>query len=185
MKNTTYDFSSSQINLPQPISQKIVKWGQKNIPDKEIFKDPKDPGFGRENEIHVTVLYGIHGNNVDSIKKVLKDVKPFKIKLGKVKIFDKSDKFDVVHIDVISPELKKLNSKFCCSLAYTNKYKKYQPHITIAYLKHGEGSKYVGNTDFENKEFQADHVIFSPKEGDKEKILLNEGEFKSFLGLVD
>lgn len=60
MKNAKYDYSSIHVDVPKDISDDIIKWGRKEISDREIFVMPRDPGLGREDEIHVTVLYGLH-----------------------------------------------------------------------------------------------------------------------------
>lgn len=183
MKNTTYSYSSVQVNLPSDLSKEIIQWGEDNISENIIYRDPKESGYGREDEIHVTVLYGLHSQSSKETRMVVKDVKPFEIELGKIKIFDTSDFFDVVMIDVKSDELHKLNRKLRYKVNYTNKYSKYQPHVTIAYVKHGNGKQYVGNTSFEKKKFIANHVVFSSKAGEKEKIKINENnqQFSSFM----
>ena len=183
MNNVKYSFSSVQINLPNDLSKKIVNWGKNNIDDDIIFRDPTNPTFGRENEIHVTVLYGIHSKVSKDTRMLVKNVKPFTIRLGKISIFDTSDFFDVVKIEVDSKELHDLNKSFRHKLTYTNKYKGYKPHVTIAYVKHGKGKQFVGKTPFLGSSFEADHVMFSSREGGKEKIKLNEsiGNFTNFM----
>ncbi len=170
MNNTKYSFSSTQINLPKDLADSIIKWGKETIPDNEIFKDPSDPSFGREDEIHVTVLYGIHSDSSLESKKLIDREKPFTIELGKIGVFTTNDQFDVVKINVNSPELHSLNKKLVNNLEHTNKFKEYQPHITVAYLKKGKGWKYQGNNVFNGKLFQVDHVYFSSKNGKKTKI---------------
>lgn len=181
----TYDYSSTQFNLPLDVANKIIKWGKENIPEKILYIDPeKKTSYGRETEIHVTVLYGITSDSSLRTRALLKNQKSFEIKLGKISIFDTSDLFDVVKIEVMSPELHKLNQKFCNGLAYENKYSKYIPHVTIAYVKHGEGKKYNGLTPFQGIKINVDNVLFSPKSRTgKEKITFNESitSFGSFL----
>lgn len=183
MKNGKYSFSSVQINLPGDLSKRIIRWGKDHIDYDIIFRDPNNPNFGRENEIHVTVLYGLHSKVSTETRMISKEVKPFKIRLGKISIFDKSDLFDVVKIEVHSERLHALNKTFRKKVNYTSKYPKYQPHVTIAYVKHGEGKQYVGKSPFKGEEFEADHIIFSSKEGSKERIKLNEsvGTFSHFI----
>jgi len=183
MNNVKYSFSSVQINLPKDLSKKIIAWGKQHIPDEVVFRDPENPSFGRENEIHITVLYGLHSKVSKDTRMIVKDVKPFTIELGKISIFDHSDLFDVVKIEVHSPALHKLNKKLCDNVSYTSKYKTYKPHVTIAYVKHGKGKDYVGKTPFKGETFEANHVVFSSREGSKERIKLNEsiGNFTNFM----
>lgn len=169
MNNVKYSFSSVHVNLPEALANDIIRWGRENIPESEIFKDPEDPSFGREDEIHVTVLYGLHSDSAQDTKKVLLTQKPFTIELGKISIFS-HEKFDVIKIDIHSPELHKLNKKMTDCVTYTNKFKEYTPHVTIAYVKKGKGWKYSGKTEFNEKMFEANEVCFSSRAGKKIKI---------------
>lgn len=171
MNNVKYSFSSVHINLPKTLSEEIINWGKKNIPESEVFKNPDDPSFGREDEIHLTVLYGIHSDSAKDTKKVLAGQKPFDIELGKISIFS-NEKFDVVKIGIQSKELLKLNKKFTEQIIFTNKYKEYEPHVTIAYVKKGKGWKYNGNSYFNERLFEANQVCFSSKTGRKTEINL-------------
>lgn len=171
MNNVKYSFSSVHINLPDPLASDIIHWGRENIPENEVFKNPDDPSFGREDEIHVTVLYGLHSDSPQDTKKVLLTQKPLTIELGKISIFS-HEKFDVIKIDINSPELHKLNKKMTDFVTYTNKFKEYTPHVTIAYVKKGKGWKYSGNTVFDGKLFEANEVCFSSRSGKKTKIPL-------------
>jgi len=167
-KNTNYDFSSTQVNLPSNLSDKILSWGKNNIPD-DVLYDRK--GFGREDEIHATVLFGLHDMQPNAVEKILQDAKPIKLELGKISLFS-SDEYDVVKINVKSPDLHRLNTKLKSSLEYTSTHPGYKPHVTIAYVKKGEGKKYDGNKTFDGDDATIDEVIFSSKNGTKTKIRL-------------
>ena len=82
-----------------------------------------------------------------------------------------NDDYDVVKIDVSGSELHQLNKKLQV-LPHTNNYPKYQPHVTIAYVKKGQGKKYVGIAEFKDKEIHGDHIVFSSKNGNKSIITL-------------
>lgn len=172
MKNVKYEYSSIQMNLPKNIAEEIIKWGKDNISDTEIFVMPKDPGLGRENEIHCTVLYGLHSDKPDEVKKLIKEQKPIEIKLGKVEVFTNPDKYDVVVINVISNDLRRLNKHIRDNVEYTNKYKSYRPHVTIAYVKKGKGWKHRGEDKWKNEKFTCDQLLFSSKNGEKNIISL-------------
>lgn len=182
MNNVRYSYSSIQVNLPGDLGKQIIAWGKKHIPDDELFRDPKNPNFGRENEIHVTVLYGLHSDNSTESRRVVKNCKSFNVRLGPVDVFTTNDNFDVVMVKVLSPELHALNKKFCDQVKFTNKFPVYRPHITIAYVKKGEGSKYKGEKLFEGKSFKVDKVLFSSKKGFKETLRFDEQltTFRSF-----
>ncbi len=167
------DFSSTQIPLPEHLSHEIVSWGKK-IPNSDL-----DPVEGRENDIHITILYGIHSNSPEHTIKLLKDKKSFKIKLGKMSIFENQN-HDVLKIDVISKTLDNLN-KVLKQQVYTSNHNEYIPHVTIAYLKNGKGKKYDKNDLFEGREFIANKVIFSSVSRQKTSIPLQKIGFKEFV----
>jgi 2'-5' RNA ligase len=164
----SHDFSSTQINLPLNLASKIIKWGKKNIKPEDLF-DPQN--HGRENEIHVTVLYGINEESSDQIKSLLENQKPFKLKLGQVSLFKNNDKFDVIKLEVNSPDLIKLNKLLRDNLKVTETHP-YSPHVTIAYVKKNSCDVLNKNTLFKNKAWDADKIIFSSKNGTKTQIKL-------------
>jgi 2'-5' RNA ligase len=165
MQNVIYNYSSTQIYLPDELSDEIVEWGNKHVPDKDLYIDPADPSFGRENEIHITVLYGIHSDDLKPIQNILAGVKPIHCKLGRITLFD-TNKFDVVKIDVESPDLHALNVKLQ-ALEHTNGYPVYKPHVTIAYVLKDRGKRWINCKAFLNKTFVAHDLIFSTKSGKK------------------
>ena len=171
-KNVKYEFSSTQINLPSDLAEDIIKWSKNNIPEDDLYV--KDGEFGREDEIHVTVLYGTHTNDPDDIKKVLENQKPIKYTLRKISIFSSPD-YDVVKIDVTGKQLHDLNAKLKKNLEHTSTHPVYQPHVTLAYVKKGAGKKYVGNSKFYGNTITGKELVFSSEEGLKTKININHG----------
>ena len=106
--DVVYSYSCLMANLPSEIAQKVIDFG-KQIPDEEIYTNPNDDSFGRENDIHTTVFYGLTDENSGELRQFLKDFSPFDIKLGKVSVFDNKEEYDVLKIDVESDYLKKLH----------------------------------------------------------------------------
>jgi 2'-5' RNA ligase len=145
-------YSTTQVNLPNTLAEQVISWGLKNIPDQDIYKDPDEPMFGRETEPHITILYGLYESKVRRVRLLLKDEKPFEITLGKIGIFE-NDCFDVVKINVHSPDLHVLNGILRDRLSYRNMFPVYSPHITIAYVHKGRGKKFDGVDYFIGKSF--------------------------------
>lgn len=166
-KNVTYDFSSVHVKLPSDISNKIIRWSETKIKDKDLFQSE-----GRENEIHVTILYGIHDEEHHYVKKLLEQEPPVNLELGETNVFTNNIKFDVLKISVISPDLRRLNKKLKESLEFTNGYVKYQAHCTIAYMQKGTAKPYIGGEMFKGKKLKTDQIIFSSSNGKKTKIKL-------------
>jgi 2'-5' RNA ligase len=172
MKNVSYDFSSVHIDLPKSLADEIMAWGKKHIHDNDIFVSQSDPNFGREDEIHATVLYGIHSDKSDQVRELVKDEKPLSVKLDKIEVFDNPPNFDVVVIKVVSEDMNRLNTLFSQKIKHTNKYKEFRPHVTVAYVKKGKGYKHKKVKDWIGREFKANYLVFSSTKGTKEKIFL-------------
>jgi diguanylate cyclase (GGDEF)-like protein len=139
--------------------------------------------YRREENPHITVKYGLHTTDADEVRKILANEKPFSVKLGKVSIFPASGDtaYDVVKADVESPELHRINKLIADNTKVTDTFPEYKPHVTLAYVKKGEGQKYVGRTDLEGKELRFDAITFSGKDGKIVQIPLRGGTTKEGL----
>jgi len=168
----TYDYSSVIYLLPEKVAKKIHQWGLQNVKDKDLFHNPEDPTFGREDEMHCTVIYGIHDKRSVAARQVLKEVKPFEIKLGKVTAFTTPEKFDVLKVGVTSPDLHDLHDLLRDKLEVTESFPEYKPHVTIAYLQKGKAESLVGSDKFKGITVTVDKVVFSSSAGVKTPISL-------------
>ena len=130
---------------------------------------------GRADDFHITVLYGLHQNDPAAVKAVLANVGPITVKLGKVSTFPPNDdhEFEVIKVDVISEELQRLHAALK-KLPNSNQYPKYQPHITLAYVRPGLSESVVGDTAVEGTELQFDTAVFSDREHNLTRIPLKK-----------
>lgn len=167
-----YDYSSLMVRLPETLSDNIISWGFDHLPNEIIFTDPEDPSFGREDDIHITVIYGLHTDSIKDVSPLFSSEKQFECTLGKIAMFTKNDKFDVLIVEVECDKLHKLNDRMQKSLQATVNHPVYVPHVTIAYLKKGTGKKYVGNEFFKGEKFDVSEIVFSAKTGSKKPIKL-------------
>jgi 2'-5' RNA ligase len=167
-EKTPREFSSTQVDLAGKLAKKFKDFGAK-IPDSELTED------GREDQPHITVKFGLHDDVPDAVRELLAGEKPITAKLGKISIFPAKEgsDFDVVKVDVESPDLHRLNQKIADARPVTDTHPEYKPHVTIAYVKPGEGKKYVGDTAFEGQEISFDSVTFSGKNREKISVPLN------------
>jgi len=172
ISSVNYDFSSVQLDFPKKIADKVINWGKKNIDENDIYNDPDDDSLGREDNIHVTVKFGLHTSNPEEVKKVIEGFGEIPLKLGKVSKFDTNDDFDVIKIDIESDKLHQLNKLISKELECTDTHPKYIPHATVAYVTKGSCKDLVGNKFFVNEEHSFENIVFSPKNGKKEKINL-------------
>lgn len=167
--NGIYKYSSVQIQVPHQYSEAIINFGLGSIPDDQIYTDP-DGTMGRENDIHCTILYGIHTSEPGEIQEYFQNQRsimkfPIVMKLGKIGIFDRPE-CKVIKIDVISPELEKLNAGLR-SFPHTNKFPEYHPHITIGYTKKTFDENTLDKDFFTDLGFSSNEIIFSSRSGEK------------------
>lgn len=171
-----YEFSSTQFNLPENLSQEIKTWSLKELPENDLYQME---GYGRETEFHVTILYGLHDDTPTKLKRLIyklrenEEIRPFSCTLGKMSVFNSKPDFDVLKLEVESPELHRLNRILSNSLEFSNDYPTYQPHVTIAYVKKDKGNKFKLNSAFNGKKFLVDKILFSDKNRKKISVPLN------------
>jgi 2'-5' RNA ligase len=171
-RRNKYDYSSLLVEPPEEIADNVISWGWDHVPNESVFLDPKDPSFGREDDPHITLIYGIHTDILKEVSDLFVKEKEFECKLGKVDMFTKSDKFDVLIVSVECEELHRLNSKMRRNLEATESYPVYVPHITICYLKKGHAKQYIGSDAFVDEKFNINKIFFSSKTGEKTPIKL-------------
>jgi len=162
---TAYDFSSVQLEIPDPEAEEIRKWGKQNIPENLLVDK------GLEDDIHITIKYGIHIYDFTEARNLFINQKPIKLKLGKISLFNGD--CDVVKIEVNSPDLHRLNKLISNKLEVTDTHPVYYPHLTLAYVLKSFGDQFDGKTDFLGREIVCDSVVFSGKDNRKTLFKLN------------
>lgn len=149
-----HKFSSTHVRLTGEAAIRILAMGGL-IRDEDLADD------GREDEPHVTLLYGLHGRDPVPAGELLAGSGPVRMKLGKVSFFPGGEDkdYDVLKVDVDSKDLIWLNRRLK-KLPSTETFK-YNPHATIAYVKKGLGKKYADAFGPLNIEVEATGVVFS------------------------
>lgn len=147
------------------LSNKIKNWNEiiKFIDPIDIY-DNKDKEYGitSPDDIHCTILFGF--NKIVSHKDVqnlLENVNQnVRLKIIGISIFESdSDPYDVVKFDVESEDLNRLH-ELSKELPHKLTFLEYHPHITISYVKKGEGKKYIKNLS-KPIELEANKFLFS------------------------
>jgi hypothetical protein len=170
-KDILYDYSSVLVELPKILATKILLWGKDNIKDDDLYQ-PNDGTHGREDSIHITVIYGIYSQEPQKLFKLLQYQPPFEIELGKVSLFS-NEYFNVVKIEAFSPVLFYLN-KFLEANIYNKKsIFLYKPHVTIAYTKRFSDVRLKDIGFFEGITWTANSLNFSSRNGTKARIRLD------------
>lgn len=94
LEGSGHSYSCVMFNLNNKDADRVLAWSKKNIPNDVLFTDGEK---GREDKIHVTVLYGLHGNDPKDVAKIVKKFKPSDISFGEITKFE-SGKYDVIKI---------------------------------------------------------------------------------------
>ena len=128
--------------IPPGFTSTIIDFGKQIIPDNMLYFDPLGvEDYGREEEPHVTIKFGLTQTySQEQMGEMLKGIKPFYINIREMDVFQ-NPKFDVVKLNVEGEGLHQLRSKFD-QLPNTDEHPVYHPHITLAYVIPGMGTRF-------------------------------------------
>lgn len=169
--NAKHDYSCVLAELPEDLARRVFDLGLEKISNSDLYTE--EEGHGREDHIHVTVKYGLlEQDPSDELTEIVENFPRFRMRLGRISLFTDPEDFDVVKIDVSSPELEELN-KMISGLPNEDKHD-FHPHCTIAYVKKGTCSNLVGLGDLEGEEFEVSKLRFSNADKDKKWFNLAE-----------
>jgi 2'-5' RNA ligase len=129
------------------LEAKIPDWEEYHlagIDEDDVYIKPYDDSYGLEDQPHITIVYGIHEDEIDdeTIGNIIKEnVRPLTLKVDEVDIFE-GEEYDVVKYNIpLTDELQRYRDLFM-KFPNTQTFPNYNPHMTIAYVKPGEGIKY-------------------------------------------
>lgn len=176
--STQFDLAQAGYNRTQGSPIPALQAIQNQISDDDLAED------GKEDNFHVTVKYGLHGNDANEVREVVKQWMQLRQEqpgglsctatLGEVSLFpaDESttqrggDQYDVVKVEVTSPDLEELNQFLSDNLEHTDTHPIYSPHITLAYVRPGMGRKYAG-LHLKDHYVILHKLVFSDRDGEK------------------
>ena len=152
------------------VNEESWKELQNMIDEDDLYTEEGDNSYGREDEPHVTILYGLHDDIKDEeIEEDINDIKEPKIAFKSISSFD-NPKYDVLKFDVDSKDLTKLNKVFK-EYPFTSNFPDYHPHATLCYVKAGKAEKYIKKlNDFlkDNElEINPSKIVYSKADGSK------------------
>jgi 2'-5' RNA ligase len=171
-KETKYDFGSTQANLPKDSdAHKALDVARSKIAPEDLAGKGADIG-----DNHVTVRYGIQGDDTAGIEAYLRKQSPFEVTLGKTSSFPPSKGSDgavVIKADAESPALRRMNAEIEKHGDFKpSDFPTYEPHATVAYVKPEAAEKYIGMNETEGKKFRIDSVAISDRNGTLRHIKL-------------
>lgn len=156
-----------------PVLMKVYEFIEQ-IPDDILYQEEGDDSMGKEKWPHITLLYGLEDGNEEAAKEILQKYEgKIKAKLGKVTKFN-TDDFDVIKIEVTGDILNQINSELK-ELSHKNNFPDYKAHITLAYVKTGEGEDLLEYDGFDGLEIDVDKVIYSDNNKKHTRILEDYG----------
>lgn len=126
---------------------KFTSWNKvlNQIDEEDVYINAKDSIFGYEYEPHITLVYGFHEDiNHEALVEDMSKFEPVEVELLRVNSFEQ-DEFDVLKIEVSKENLLKYRKMLLKKYDNTQEFDKYDPHITICYLKKGTAKKYHNN----------------------------------------
>jgi 2'-5' RNA ligase len=175
-----FEFASTQVTLEGDVAEAVLALAA-TIPDEALGEK------GRETSPHVTVKFGIDAattpeallealTNSDSAREMMMRGGG-ELTLGATAIFESEEGShangdDVVYVAVDSPDLVLLNQIISEALTVTDTHPDYVPHITLAYVKKGEGQKYAGNETLAGTVVTFTSIVFSDADGNETEIPL-------------
>jgi len=158
-----YDYGCLMTYIDVPMWNDILSM----IEPDDLYTEEDD--FGLERKPHATILFGLHHNeiNLEGLKKEFMDIDEIPIQVNGISHFDnENEPYDVVKFDLESDTLNQLNRKLQ-KYPHTNEFD-YHPHMTIAYVKKGIGSKYDG--EFPSlPTVLGKHIVYSHPSGQKDR----------------
>jgi len=145
--------------VPDEMAKEVVSWSDENIPDEAVYG--KD-GKGKDNSPHITLQNGILTGDVKEIDSLMGNCSPVEVEFGPISIFRREDRdYDVLKVDIVSDPLMLLNQHVKQSLEVNDPFPEYIPHMTLAYVKRGEGDKFKGMDVFDGKKVVIDKALLA------------------------
>ena len=132
--------------------KKIKGWKEVHLAgiDEDDLYEPDNDDYGLEEQPHITIVYGIHEDEVDPsvvVDMMEQKMLPVKVQISEIDFFENKE-YDVIKYNVpVTEQLQEYRDMFMDAFENTQTFSGYNPHITIAYVKKGNGKKYKKTLD--------------------------------------
>ena len=180
--STKYKYGSTQVNISADSeAAQSLETARTRISQNDLAGQGKDIGAGGN---HVTVRYGVEGEETEGIKKYLSYLAPFEASLGKTDKFPPSEHSDgasVIIAPIEAPELHQINSEIEKHGDFAEpSFPEYKPHATVAYVKPEVADRYVGMGVTHGKKFTVNEIAITDRNGKQEVVKLGgKGQLQS------
>ena len=163
-------FASTQLPVQAEFSGSVQAVARGLIDPQDIY-----PEKGLETDPHITLKYGLHTDAAQDVAPLLAGAGPIEARVEGIEVFEgvEDGRADAIVLRVESPKLRELNRRVSDALETTDTYPEYKPHITLGYVKAGQGRKYAGAwTPLDGLTITLSQVDFSARSGVKTPIAL-------------
>ncbi len=175
-KTTKYKYGNTQADIPadSEAGKALAEARAKIDKDDLMPSSNTSDGGALEKNSHITIRYGIDGDDTTGIKEYLEKQTPFEATLGKTTAFPPSEHSDgaaPIVVSIESPDLHRMEKQIDQHGNFVERsFPDYKPHATLAYVKPEVAKKYVGMDGMEGKKFNINSVSISNKDGSIEKV---------------
>jgi 2'-5' RNA ligase len=140
---TPFPYGTVQAEIPESSpAAAAISSVQAEIAEEDLAGRGQDIG-----PPHITLRYGIPGDDISAIEALLATQSPIVATLGPTSCFPPSATRDVAVIiaTIECPELHALHLRLGEVIEFVEPAHEYEPHVTIAYVRPEVAEKYVGN----------------------------------------
>ena len=129
-----------------------------------------------ETNHHITVRYGIKGEDTAGIRACLVKQAPVEAELGQTDSFPPSEHSDgavPIIVPIESIELRRIEKELDKHGDFKERsFPQYKPHATIAYVKPEAATKYEGDQTAMDKTFTVTHISITGRNGESQSVQL-------------
>jgi 2'-5' RNA ligase len=170
-ENTPFPYGTIHAEIPESSSAAgALASLQEAIAEEDLAGRGRDIG-----PIHITLRYGIQGEDVSAIKSLLMTQRPFTVTLGPTSSFPPSATREVAVVitTIECPELQALHQRLGEVVEFAEATHEYEPHVTVAYVRPEVAEKYVGNRIAVGHRFVISEAVIRTKSTGETIVTLN------------
>ena len=169
--NTPFPYGTIHAEIPEssPAAAALAS-AREEIAEEDLAGRGLDVG-----PIHITLRYGIQGDDISAIETLLRTQSPIAATLGATSCFPPSATRDVAVIiaTIECPELHVLHQRLGEVIEFVEPTFAYEPHVTVAYVRPEVAEKYVGNQITAGHTFVITEVLIRTKSKGETIVGLN------------
>jgi 2'-5' RNA ligase len=169
--NTAFPYGTIHAEIPESSPAAVALrsiWEE--IDDEDLAGRGRDIG-----PPHITLRYGIEGDDISAIEALLATQSPIAATLGATSSFPPSATREVavIIVNIDCPELHALHQRLGEVVEFAEPTHEYEPHVTVAYVRPEVAEKYVGNQITAGHSFVITEVLIRTKSKGETIVGLN------------